>query len=354
MQQFQPLPLKLLYSFIKNTTKLFIFQKHVNYITQKYDIVIWQKFHKQCFSTLFCLENQNTQLEDATRKTKSVEFLSNHECLVHLQIPKCFGLVQIFCARPKIYLHIVAVTNILCQTKKWFAFSKIGFCASTKFFEKALNAVKFLVWLKKFGPAQNILGQGISQLLGYLTKIKVRLTFCFKLYSPKLNTYLWFQNIVRWARQKRRAQNLHFQFHELFCLVHFLYNDVHQRRKFCKISSGCQAAWTLRIWLLHKLLCSTRTKEGCPKELLFYESFHFKISQFLWFFNILKARVLRKAGWPGGQIGPALRPKRGDTQLLSKTTHFFSDYVFFVLPIKNYQPINDIIYRLIYFSSYIH
>ena len=50
--------------------------------------------------------------------------------------------------------------------KKVIAFSKIVFCAGTKVFEEALNAVKFLSWLKKFGPAQNILrpvkGQGIS------------------------------------------------------------------------------------------------------------------------------------------------------------------------------------------------
>ena len=63
------------------------------------------------------------------------------------------------------YLHILAVTHILCQTKRLFAFSKIGFCAGTKCFEEALNTVKFLGWLKKFGPAQNILvpvkGQGI-------------------------------------------------------------------------------------------------------------------------------------------------------------------------------------------------
>jgi len=52
----------------------------------------------------------------------------------------------------------VAVTNILCQTKRWFAFSKIGFRAGAKVFEEALNAGKFLVWLKKPGPAQNILG----------------------------------------------------------------------------------------------------------------------------------------------------------------------------------------------------
>ena len=80
--------------------------------------------------------------------------------------PYYFGLVQVFCARPKIYLHIVAVTNILCQTKRWFAFSKIGFCAGTKVFEEALNAVKFLGWLKKFGPAQNILGPVKGHLLG--------------------------------------------------------------------------------------------------------------------------------------------------------------------------------------------
>ena len=34
---------------------------------------------------------------------------------------------------------------------------KLVFCAGTKVFEEALNAVKFLGWLKKFGPAQNIL-----------------------------------------------------------------------------------------------------------------------------------------------------------------------------------------------------
>ena len=34
----------------------------------------------------------------------------------------------------------------------------MGFCAGTQVFEEALNAVKFLGWLKKFGLAQNILG----------------------------------------------------------------------------------------------------------------------------------------------------------------------------------------------------
>ena len=90
------------------------------------------------------------------------------KCLVLLHVPKCFELVQKFCAWPNIYLHILAVTNILNQTKRWFAFSKIVFCAGTKLFEEALNAVKFLGWLKKFGLAQSILGhvkgQGIKVL----------------------------------------------------------------------------------------------------------------------------------------------------------------------------------------------
>ena len=44
----------------------------------------------------------------------------------------------------------MAVTNILWQTKSWFAFSKNSFCAGTKYFEEALNAVKFLDRHKTF------------------------------------------------------------------------------------------------------------------------------------------------------------------------------------------------------------
>ena len=80
--------------------------------------------------------------------------------------PKCFALVPIFGARTKIYLNIVAVTNILCQTKRCFAFCKIGFCASTKVFEEALNAVKFLGWHKIFGGAQIFLGPVKGQGIG--------------------------------------------------------------------------------------------------------------------------------------------------------------------------------------------
>ena len=67
--------------------------------------------------------------------------------------------------------YSVAVKNILCQTNRWFEFSKIGFCAGTKFFEEALNAVKFLGWLKKFGPTQIVLGPVKGQGIRYMDKI---------------------------------------------------------------------------------------------------------------------------------------------------------------------------------------
>ena len=66
-----------------------------------------------------------------------------------------------------------ALPNFLCHTKNVFTYcgsgkhflpdkkmicSKIVFCAGTKGFEEALNAVKFLGWLEKFGQAQNIFG----------------------------------------------------------------------------------------------------------------------------------------------------------------------------------------------------
>ena len=63
-------------------------------------------------------------------------------------MPCPFTGPKIFLAGPNVLCH--TKIYILCQTKRWFAFSKIGFCASTKAFKEALNAVKFLGWLKIF------------------------------------------------------------------------------------------------------------------------------------------------------------------------------------------------------------
>ena len=65
--------------------------------------------------------------------------------------------------------------TFFARQKDKFAFSKIVFCAITKVFEEALNAVKFLGWLKIFGPEQNILGpvkgQGIRDHADKVEKI---------------------------------------------------------------------------------------------------------------------------------------------------------------------------------------
>ena len=59
--------------------------------------------------------------------------------------------------------------------------------ASTKFFEEKLNAVKVLGWLKKFGPAQNVLGP----VKGQGTKIQ--------LHWVPLQNFLWqHKNQIYW------------------------------------------------------------------------------------------------------------------------------------------------------------
>ena len=77
-------------------------------------------------------------------------------------------LVQFFCVGPKIDLQ---------RPKDDLRSVKLFFCGGTKVFEEALNAIKFMDWLKTFGPAQNILGpvkgQGIEcTCKSYLTLLK--------------------------------------------------------------------------------------------------------------------------------------------------------------------------------------
>jgi hypothetical protein len=78
---------------------------------------------------------------------------------------------QTFCNRQKDDLHSV----------------KLVFCAGTKVFEEALNTVKFLGWLKKFGLAQNILGpvkgQSINVPGHYVRKYSKVPFLCTKLFQ---------------------------------------------------------------------------------------------------------------------------------------------------------------------------
>ena len=129
---------------------------------------------------------------------------------------KCFVPVQIFCVRPKIYLHIVLDTNILCQTKRWFALSKIGFWAGTKVFEEALNAIKFLGWLKKFGLAQKILGPVEGQ--------GIRLTRPRYALLPRTMDGLFPEKITNWNCMSRN-----------FCLLSIIYFCLHSRRMLAKM-----------------------------------------------------------------------------------------------------------------------
>ena len=82
---------------------------------------------------------------------------------------KMFCTGPIFLCWTKNLFTYCASHNHFVPDKKMICISgKIGFCACTKVFEEALNTVKFLDWLKNFGPAQNILGpvkgQGIIHI----------------------------------------------------------------------------------------------------------------------------------------------------------------------------------------------
>ena len=114
----------------------------VLWIIAKYTIVLLTKVDnidsfRSIFIVLFCY---------CFKYWCTIEFIKV-SCLVLLQVPKCFVPVQIFWASPKPILQSV---NHLFGTKCLWLPQYVN---------------RFLVWHKKFGPAQNILravkGQGI-------------------------------------------------------------------------------------------------------------------------------------------------------------------------------------------------
>ena len=79
-------------------------------------------------------------------------------CLVLLQVPEYFVLVQIFWASPKIWLHLVPHQKPLKRQKNQFYWMQIIFLSGTKCLWLPQYVIKFLDCYKMFGPAQNILG----------------------------------------------------------------------------------------------------------------------------------------------------------------------------------------------------
>ena len=68
-----------------------------------------------------------------------------------------------------------------CRRAMFRVLGMYNFGAGTKVFEEALNAVKFLGWLKKFGSAQNILGPAKGEgIKGQFGASQLRITFSLK------------------------------------------------------------------------------------------------------------------------------------------------------------------------------
>ena len=82
---------------------------------------IRKKVQTSCFKDFkmyYCCDNYDelSAMLELNISLSKIEVL--YLCLVLLQVPKCFGLLQIFCARSKIHLQIMAITNTFCQTKR--------------------------------------------------------------------------------------------------------------------------------------------------------------------------------------------------------------------------------------------
>ena len=73
-------------------------------------------------------------------------------------MPCPFTGPKMFCAGPKIWLHIVTLHKLLCSHKNQFYWMQIIFLSGTKSLWLAQYVNEFLSLIKKFGPAQNILG----------------------------------------------------------------------------------------------------------------------------------------------------------------------------------------------------
>ena len=106
--------------------------------------------------------------------------------------PKMFCAGPNILSSPNIWLHLVPLQNLLCRHKNQFYWMQIIFLSGTKCLWLPQYVNKFLVWHKKFGPAQNILGpvkgQGITNMK---TKMEISSNFvAFSEYMNYMNVFL--------------------------------------------------------------------------------------------------------------------------------------------------------------------
>ena len=142
-----------------------------------------------------------------------------------LLMPCPFTGPKMFCAGPKLRLHFVSLQKLLCRHKKQFYWMQIIFLSGTKCLWLPQYVSKFLVWHKKFGPAQNILGsvkgQGIISM------------YCIPIYIShfQLQRVFWkWQKDELWLRSRNGWLDLWFLAVCFFALAISLCSSVTQLR----------------------------------------------------------------------------------------------------------------------------
>ena len=119
-------------------------------------------------------------------------------CLVLLQVPNCYVPIQIFRASPKIRLHLVPFKDFCASTKTNFTECKSSL-SGTKCLWLPQYVKKFLVWHKKSGPAQNILGPAKGQSIcffSYDSTVPAISSFVFEVPDSQFKTYFVMFRIV--------------------------------------------------------------------------------------------------------------------------------------------------------------
>ena len=119
--------------------------------------------------------------------TKPLEDREFQFVYILILMPCPFTGYKMFCAnlnflsQPKNLLQLMPLQKLLCQHKNQFYWRQIIFCSGTKCLWLAQYVNKFLVWHKKIGPAQNILGPVKGQVITleyFFQNLKQKLLLC--------------------------------------------------------------------------------------------------------------------------------------------------------------------------------
>ena len=123
-----------------------------------------------------------------------IRILKGLLCLVLLQVPKDFGLFQIFCCHTKKWFTYFDGPKFFFQTQRWFTLMPCPFtgpkmlCAGPNFLSQSKNLIAFSASSKTFVPPQKPILLNANHLL-FWHKMFVTGTMCKKIFGTTQNIW---------------------------------------------------------------------------------------------------------------------------------------------------------------------